>query len=565
MLAAEREVQILSIIHQHGAASVRELADALGVTEATIRRDLNRLESSQLLRRTHGGAVALDKVISRPPALIDERLEHPTDVDALIIAPVQNREAHTLRERAIRNRIPLIAESSPQKDAVYLGPDNFNATFELGRWTGSYIRKHLKTAAILDIGHSVLPNTRDRSAGFTAGLASVLGEAQPVLNVDGRGMYNDAYQVARDALRLHPEINVIFGINDDSVLGGIQAYIDLGHDPQQLIAVNVGGEGRTLFDVLSQRGPLKACLALFPEIVGRLAVDLALRLWDGQQIGNQVITPSALLTADTLAAYYSRSGDGWTLREDAFEMLVSEIWKSPPPPKPNKRLSFVIHYRTHEWYQNVAAAMIRRAQDFGVTVTIQDVIEDLKAEIRDLRRLIGKLAASYVKDGETIILDTGTTTTSMAQFLRGHKDLTVITNSAAVFQQLRSEPSIKLILTGGEFHPESQSFVGRGAQLLLSEVRADKVFIVAGGLSETFGVSSVNPEEAEVRRSMIEAAREVVIMADHTVLDTDSKVRVTGLDAVDTVITDTGVLASQRLKLVQRGIRVIVAGQVGPA
>lgn len=565
MLAAEREVQILAIVRQQGAASVRNLADRLGVTEATIRRDLSRLESSRLLRRTHGGAIALDKVAALAPPSVDAGRDDPPDVDALIIAPVQNREAHTLRERAVRNRIPLIAESSPQKDAIYLGPDNFNATFELGRWAGLYAERHLKAVAVLDVSHSLLSNTRDRSAGFIAGLKSVLGEAQPILTVNGRGMYNDAYQVAQDALRLHPEINVIFGINDDAVLAGIQAYTDLGHDPEQLIAINVGGEGRTIFDVLHQGGPLKACLALFPEIVGRLAVELALRLWAGQDIVNPVITPHALITTDTLTTYYTHSAEGWTLRPDQLDNLLPEIWKQPPPQIPNKRLAFIIHYRTHEWYQNLAAAMISRASEFGVQVTIQDVVEDLKAEIRDLRRLIGKLAASYVKDGETIILDTGTTTTSMAQFLRGHKNLTVITNSAAVFQQLRSETSIRIILTGGEFHRESQSFVGRGAQLLLSEVRADKVFIVAGGVSGSFGVSSVNAEEAEVRRSMIEAAREVIVMADHTVLDVDSKVRVIGLEAVDTVITDTGVLASQRLELTQRGIKVIVAGQVGPA
>ncbi len=78
------------------------------------------------------------------------------------------------------------------------------------------------------------------------------------MTVDGHGLYNEAYQVAKDALRVHPEINVIFGINDDSVLGGLQAYLDLDRDPERMLAVNVGGEGKTLFDVLYRGGPLKA-------------------------------------------------------------------------------------------------------------------------------------------------------------------------------------------------------------------------------------------------------------------------------------------------------------------
>ena len=89
-----------------------------------------------------------------------------------------------------------------------------------------------------------------------------------------------------DALHVHPEINVIFGINDDFVLGGLQAYLDLGRDPDQVIAVNVGGEGQTLFDELQRGHALRACLALFPEVVGRMAVDLAARLWQGEDVGH---------------------------------------------------------------------------------------------------------------------------------------------------------------------------------------------------------------------------------------------------------------------------------------
>jgi DeoR family transcriptional regulator of aga operon len=123
-------------------------------------------------------------------------------------------------------------------------------------------------------------------------------------------------------------------------------------------------------------------------------------------------------------------------------------------------------------------------------------------------------------------------------------------------------PDIKVILTGGEFHRDSQSFVGRGGQLLLRELRADKAFIVAGGVSSAFGLSSKNLPEAEMRQAMIAAAREVVVLADHTVLGVDSNVRVCDLNTVHTLITDAGAQAIHRVEFHQRGIRVLVAGQV---
>ena len=93
----------------------------------------------------------------------------------------------------------------------------------------------------------------------------------------------------------------------------------------------------------------------------------------------------------------------------------------------------------------------------------------------------------------------------------------------------------------------------------------DKAFIVAAGFSSSFGLSSVNANEAEVRRYMIDAAREVVVLADHTVLGIDSDVHVTGLQDIDTLITDMGVLPTLRLEYAQQGKTILVAGQAPTA
>jgi DeoR/GlpR family transcriptional regulator of sugar metabolism len=563
MLLVEREKEIVNLVNKRGAISVRDLAQLCQVTEVTIRRDLKKLEELNLLQRTHGGAARKDALLTAADAHHSGQSNGDFSADALIIAPVQSRAAHLLRERAMRSRIPLIAESAALAGAVYLGPDNYQGAHDLGRWAARYVHDHMGShVCVLDITLRQ-PNTEARSQGFIDSLRETLGNnAVEVVTVDGRGLYNEAYTVALDALRVHPQINLIFGVNDDSVLAGLQAYLDLERDPDTVLAVNVGGEGKTLFDMLYRGSPLKACLALFPEIVGRKAIESALQAIAGNPMDAEIITPGVVVTRDNLTEFYTLSGDNWLLNNEAAMSLPQTRWEHPLPPADDIRVSFAIHFRTHEWYQNVAAAMQTRADELGVHLSVEDVNEDVQAEIVELRRLIGKLAAAYIRDGETILLDAGTSTLSLAQYLDDRHNLTVITNSYAVFQRLQRNPSIRLFLTGGEFQREAQAFVGHGASLILRELRADKAFIVAGGVSTGFGISCKDTAEAEVRRAMIDAAREVVLLADHTLLGFDANIRVTGLERVHTLITDAGAQAQQRLELNQRGVKVLVAGQV---
>lgn len=564
MLSVKREHHILKLVNKQGAVTVRELADLLNVTEVTIRRDLQRMEARDLLRRTHGGAILPEYGADiAPVAESGHDHEETNGVDALIIAPVNNRVAHTLREKATRNQIPFLAESSPQDNAIYLGPRNFEAGYELGVWTGRAIQADFAVEpVVLDITQPAHANTLQRSQGFIAGLRRVLGDTVPVLSVDGKALYDQSYQVAVDALRTDPRINVIFGINDDSVLAGIQAYEDSGYNGDNLLAVNVGGEGSTVFGELASPGSFRACMALFPEVVGRLAIDAICYLWAGEVMGDAIYTPHRLLTAETLPQFYEADGTQRQLRESVISELVDEKWLGDPPAQPDKHVSFVIHYRTHEWYQNVARAMATRAASMGIRFSAHDVEDDLAAEIRDLRRLIGKLAASYIQEGDTVILDAGSTTAYMAQFLVNYKHLTVITNSLDVLARLKGRNNIQVILTGGEYDAAANCLVGRGSQLLLDEMRADKAFLVAAGISTGFGVSCLNAREAEVRRQMIASARQTIVLADHTVIGQDAHIKVCDLSRVSSIITDAGTEAEHRLKFSRMGIDVIVAGQI---
>ena len=171
---------------------------------------------------------------------------------------------------------------------------------------------------MLDIT-SDLPNGVARSQGFADGLRAVLGDRMDVLTVDGRDLYSAAYEVARDALRMHPEINVLFGVNDDLILGGIQAALDLGCDPERAGRRQRGRRGQDHFRAYAAHSPLVACLALFPEVVGRTGIEAMVRLWAGEDIGGEFITPMRHHHGGQPGAVLQRPN--WTLDLDAVRRL----------------------------------------------------------------------------------------------------------------------------------------------------------------------------------------------------------------------------------------------------
>ncbi|MCZ7541878.1 MAG: DeoR family transcriptional regulator [Anaerolineae bacterium] len=195
------------------------MAAACGVTEVTIRRDLIKLEARGQLRRTHGGAGAREPQHLAGRQRARPRCRHSRRSDPG--SGAARGGAHLARALAAQPH-PLLAESCYLPGAVYVGPNNYEAAFRLGRWTGEYIQQHrCGTPHVLTSPRTNCPTRARAASASPEGLRYVLGDEMSVLSVHGHGAVNDAYQVARDALALHPEINVIFGINDDSLLGAL--------------------------------------------------------------------------------------------------------------------------------------------------------------------------------------------------------------------------------------------------------------------------------------------------------------------------------------------------------
>jgi DeoR family fructose operon transcriptional repressor len=137
--------------------------------------------------------------------------------------------------------------------------------------------------------------------------------------------------------------------------------------------------------------------------------------------------------------------------------------------------------------------------------------------------------------------------------------ITVITNSMAVFDALRDQPGIHLIVTGGLLRHESQILIGPTVESALRELRADKLFLAVSGVSMGFGLSHTNLAEVTVKQAMIRAAREVILLADHTKFEQESIMQIAPVRVVDKLITDNALPASIRLELAKLGVKVVLA------
>jgi DeoR/GlpR family transcriptional regulator of sugar metabolism len=175
------------------------------------------------------------------------------------------------------------------------------------------------------------------------------------------------------------------------------------------------------------------------------------------------------------------------------------------------------------------------------------------------KRRIGAAAAALVHDGETIILDSGTTTQEIAKNLRGKQNLQVITNGVNVAMELLGVRGIQLIIVGGILRDDSVSVVGRFAEDMLQQFSADKLFLGAAGCDPEFGASTPNPDEALVNQTMVRIAREVILIADSSKFDKRCLSRIAPFTEIDKVVTDRNLPEDVQSQVRAKGCEIILA------
>ena len=174
------------------------------------------------------------------------------------------------------------------------------------------------------------------------------------------------------------------------------------------------------------------------------------------------------------------------------------------------------------------------------------------------KQAVADRAAELIGDGEVVLLDIGTTVRALAERLRGRR-LTVISSSLAVFDVLRDDPHVELILLGGLVRPTYRSLVGDFTEEALRHVQADHAFIGASGLRPEGAVLDTTSIEVPVKRAMIAAARQAVLILDRHKLPGSGALKVCDVTRFSKVITNHGADRATLARCAGLGVEVLLA------
>jgi DeoR family galactitol utilization operon repressor len=170
---------------------------------------------------------------------------------------------------------------------------------------------------------------------------------------------------------------------------------------------------------------------------------------------------------------------------------------------------------------------------------------------------IAQAAADLVDDGDTVMIEAGTTTALVAKYLLGKRFVNIVTNSALILPFARINPGIHLTVVGGEFRPASESMVGPVAMAELERFHVRLAFVGTDGFSLEGGLTTHLVEGAEVVRKMAERSDEIVLVADSTKHGRIGFVHVLPVTRISRLVTDTGLSAEAVAALGDAGIQVL--------
>lgn len=241
------------------------------------------------------------------------------------------------------------------------------------------------------------------------------------------------------------------------------------------------------------------------------------------------------------------------------------------------------------WLQEEGSARVRAlAEAFGVSeVTMRQDLEKLESDghivrehggaflksvtqqVRamalqhqgnmDAKRRIGRAAAALARDGDTVILDSGSTTTEVAQALIGRRDMTVITNALNIALMLGAQPGFDVHMTGGHFKAPTLSLSGERSAEFFRGLFVQKLFLATAAIDLAAGLTYPALSDIPVKRAMIEAAEKVILVADSTKIGARAFSALGGIDLVHLLVTDDGIRDEDRAAIETAGVEVLIA------
>ncbi len=208
------------------------------------------------------------------------------------------------------------------------------------------------------------------------------------------------------------------------------------------------------------------------------------------------------------------------------------------------------------------AGYLRRV--YGGAISLKKPISSTDAfKIRSLecqaeKAAIGRLAASLIQPGDTIVLDVGTTTLEVARAIKHCSNITVLTNSLPILNEL-VDSSLNVYSLSGRMRKSEFSFVGNLVSNTVQSFHISKVFIGCGGYSLEFGLTEHIYDSAQNRNFFIEQSDEAILVTDSRKFGNNAAVLVENSSMVKTIVTDSHLSEEWRRKISAKGINLLIA------
>ncbi|MCD9462095.1 DeoR family transcriptional regulator [Photobacterium phosphoreum] len=175
-----------------------------------------------------------------------------------------------------------------------------------------------------------------------------------------------------------------------------------------------------------------------------------------------------------------------------------------------------------------------------------------------VKSLLGQAAAKLIHNGDTVILDSGTTTREIAASLKSMENVVVMTNGLDVAMELASAPGVEVLMSGGVLRKEALSFSGSQAETGLKNYRFDKVFLGVDGFDLRAGITTHSEQEASLNRLMCEISEQVIAVADSTKFGKRSCHMIREFGHIDILVTDADIPEDYLVGLREMKVEVII-------
>ena len=177
----------------------------------------------------------------------------------------------------------------------------------------------------------------------------------------------------------------------------------------------------------------------------------------------------------------------------------------------------------------------------------------------EAKQRIGRAAAGLLRDGETVVLDAGTTTLEVARALRGRKNLRILALSLHIAEVLVDEPGITTMLSAGVARPGERSLIGTLAEQTFRDLSFDTLFLTVGGIDPRSGLTEYNLDDAGIKRAACASARRRIAVADGSKIGKTAFVKICSISELDTLVTDPTAPADVLDQFREAGVAIIIA------